>query len=309
MSVRIALTAQGQHAGTRLDSFVSSACDDLSRSAAAALCEKGAVTVNGIARPKSCKLSAGDRVELELPDPIPYAAQPEDIPINVVYEDDDLLVVDKPAGMVVHPAPGNYSGTLVNALLFHCKNTGLSSINGVVRPGIVHRIDKDTSGLLVVAKNDAAHSGLAEQFAVHSIERIYYAVVVGTPKESNGVVDAPIGRHKTDRKRMCITEHNSRRAVTHYTVLERYRGYSLLKLELETGRTHQIRVHMASLGHPLAGDRVYGRADGWPRELTGQCLHAAVLGFNHPIRDEWMRFESPLPDYFVHFLDRISKEG
>ena len=222
-----------------------------------------------------------------------------------MYEDNDLLVVNKPRGMVVHPAPGNYSGTLVNALLWHCKGN-LSGINGVIRPGIVHRIDKDTSGLLLVAKNDAAHVSLSKQISIHSLDREYKAVVHGRLKELSGPVDAPIGRNPNDRKKMCVTERNSKNAVTHYNVIEEYRDFSFVALKLETGRTHQIRVHMAYIGHPVAGDPVYGPKKGVV-SLNGQCLHAGLLGFDHPSTGEHIRVEAPLPEYFTDFLGRVIK--
>lgn len=301
---RIDLTVDAAAEGERLDRYLAGACG-LSRSLVQQFLAEGHVLLNDSHPAKSCKLAAGDRLSVSIPPPRDPAAQPQDIPLDIVYEDSHLLVVDKPKGMVVHPAPGNPDGTLVNALLHHCKGT-LSGIGGEIRPGIVHRIDKDTSGLLVVAKDDEAHQGLAAQFAVHSIIRLYQAVVYGRFAQSEGVVDAPIGRDKNDRKRMAVTEHNAKAAVTHYRVLAEYPGFSHLELRLETGRTHQIRVHMAKAGHPLAGDGVYG-----PKKviaaLHGQCLHAGVLGFTHPITGEKLRFESPLPPYFTEFLTKLSK--
>ncbi len=294
----IELTAAG---GTRLDKLIAD-MTELSRSAAARLIEDGAVTVDGKpANNKKDTPKAGAAIVIELPEPQNVDILPEDIPLEIVYEDDDLLVVNKPKGMVVHPAAGHYSGTLVNALMFHCGDS-LSGINGEIRPGIVHRIDKDTSGLLMVAKNDLAHIGLSEQIKDHSFTREYEAVVCGAVKE-DGSVDAPIGRHKTDRKRMCVTSENSREAVTHYSVLRRYAGYTHLRIRLETGRTHQIRVHMAYKGWPVAGDEVYG--SGKPKWLNGQCLHAKKLGFVHPRTGEYMEFESELPEYFTKFLRTI----
>ena len=291
--------------GKRLDLFLSESADGLSRSAAQQLCEAGRVFCGGLPGAKNLRLKAGSEVRFFLSDPVKLDAFPEDIPLEIVYEDEHLVVVNKPQGMVVHPAPGNPDHTLVNALLYHCRGQ-LSSINGVIRPGIVHRIDKDTSGLLVVAKDDRTHEGLAEQFSCHSIDRIYYAVVHGALREDEGTVDRPIGRNPNDRKKMCVTEKNARRAVTHYAVVERFRAFSLVRLQLETGRTHQIRVHMASLGHPVAGDPVYGPAKG-VKGLHGQCLHAAVLGFIHPVSGEHLLFETPLPDYFSDFLARLRK--
>lgn len=288
--------------GDRLDKFLSDNDETgLTRTAAARLIENGSCTVNGTNVPKNYKLRAGDRVILNIPEPEHVDILPENIPLEIVYEDNDLLVVNKPKGMVVHPAPGHSSGTLVNALMYHCGES-LSGINGEIRPGIVHRIDKDTSGLLIVAKNDFAHRGLAEQIKVHSFTREYEAVVTGCIKE-DGTVNASIGRHKTDRKKMCVTAENSREAVTHYHVLENLSGYTHLRLRLETGRTHQIRVHMAYIGHPVAGDEVYG--NGKPKSLGGQCLHARKIGFIHPVSGEYMEFESELPEYFVKFLKSI----
>lgn len=300
----ISLTVTESDAELRLDVFVSVAAD-VSRSRAQTLIEQGLVKVNGAAMPKRTKLKSGDRVDVTLPPPEEIQAFPQNIPLDIVYEDDSLLVVNKPQGMVVHPAPGNSDGTLVNALLYHLEGR-LSSINGKIRPGIVHRIDKDTAGLLMVAKTDSAHIGLAEQIAAHSFVRCYEAVVRGCPKPCEGTVDAPIGRHRLDRKRMAVVA-DGRRAVTHYGLIKQYKGYSHLRLRLETGRTHQIRVHMAHIGHPVAGDALYGgdRIAG----LTGQCLFAKHIGFTHPITGAWLEFEAPLPDFFMktlEYLDRIS---
>ncbi|MDE7361809.1 MAG: RluA family pseudouridine synthase [Oscillospiraceae bacterium] len=286
--------------GTRLDKLVSDNTE-LSRSAAAKLIEQGMVTVNGKPASKKDAPPEGAVVTVELPEPKSADILPEDIPLDIVYEDADLLVVNKPKGMVVHPAAGHYSGTLVNALMYHCGES-LSGINGEIRPGIVHRIDKDTSGLLMVAKNDLAHIGLSEQIKAHTFTREYSAVVTGSIKE-DGTVNAPIGRHKTDRKRMCVTPDNSREAVTHYTVIRNFAGYTHLSVRLETGRTHQIRVHMSYIGHPVAGDEVYG--NGKPKSLGGQCLHAKKIGFVHPRTGEYMEFDSDLPEYFVKFLKSI----
>ena len=287
----------------RLDKFVASSSIGVSRSMAASLIEKGNVLVNGAASDKKRKLRVGDRVEVNVPEPEPYEAQPENIPLNIVYEDADLLVVNKPKGMVVHPAAGNRSSTLVNALLYHCGDT-LSGINGVLRPGIVHRIDKDTSGLLIVAKNDSAHTALAEQIKSHSFTREYEAVVFGSLRDDSGTVDAPIGRHPVDRKKMCVTQKNSKNAVTHYYVLNRYKGYTHIRCVLETGRTHQIRVHMAYLGHPVAGDPVYG-VKNEKVGFSGQCLHAGKIGFVHPTTGNYMEFSSDLPPYFREFLTKL----
>lgn len=298
-------TADPQAAGQRLDRFLADACDSMTRSALQNLIDQGAAVVNGQPAPKRYKVRVGDCVAITIPDPRPLEAQPQNIPLDIVYEDTHLIVVNKPKGMVVHPAPGNPDGTLVNALLYHCAG-GLSGIGGAIRPGIVHRIDKDTSGLLVVAKDDATHQGLAEQMRVHSIHRVYHAVVYGNLKEDSGTVEKPIGRDPRDRKKMAVTELHSRYASTHWRVLERFGNFTYIACRLETGRTHQIRVHMASIGHPLAGDAVYG-----PRSviqsLNGQCLHAKELGFVHPITGEHLQFDSPLPPYFTAFLNRLRK--
>lgn len=299
----ITLKIPENSAGTRLDKWLSEQGKiGLTRSAVQNLMKDGKVLINGKAVLKSVKTTAKSVVEIELPDPVPLELVPENIPLEIVYEDDDLLVVNKPKGMVVHPAPGNYTGTLVHALLYHCGER-LSGINGVIRPGIVHRIDKLTSGLLMVAKNDAAHLGLSEQIQAHTFTREYQAVCRGRLKETEGTINAPIGRHQTDRKKMCVTAHNSKNAVTHYKVITEYNGYSHLKLCLETGRTHQIRVHLSHIGHPILGDEVYGCPF---KGLEGQCLHAGKIGFIHPIKNEYMEFESPLPEYFEEVLRKLS---
>ncbi len=278
----------------------------ISRSSAAKLIEEGFVSCGGKAAKKNCKVQNGERVEVTLPDLSHPEAKPEEIPLDIVYEDSDLLVVNKPKGMVVHPAPGNPAGTLVNALLAHCGDS-LSGINGVMRPGILHRIDKNTSGLLAVAKNDKAHSFLAEQIKEHSFTREYESVVYGEVKTDEGEIDAPIGRHPVKRKQMAVTDRNSKPARTHYRVLSRNNGFSHIRLTLYTGRTHQIRVHMAYIGHPVAGDEVYG-----PKKvitaLGGQCLHARKLGFIHPTTREYMEFSSDLPEYFTKFLESNNLE-
>ena len=289
--------------GVRFDKFLADADIGLSRSAAVALIESGAAEVNGKFADKKLKLNAGDRIVVRIPGPVPYEAKAENIPLDIIYEDSDLLVVNKPKGMVVHPAAGNYEGTLVNALLYHCGDS-LSGINGVLRPGIVHRIDKDTSGLLIVAKNDISHKHLAEQIKAHSFTREYEAVVFGQLKDDEGTVNAPIGRHPIDRKKMCVTQKNSKEAVTHYQVLCRYKGYTHIRCILETGRTHQIRVHMASLGHPVAGDLVYG-VKNEKVDFSGQCLHARKIGFIHPTTGAYLEFTSALPDYFEKFLAKL----
>lgn len=292
--------------GSRIDKCVSLLVADVTRSRAQQLIESGDITVNGKLAGKSLKVTAGDRVCINVPAPEPIEAVPENIPLDIRYEDEYLLVVNKPKDMVVHPAAGNYTGTLVNALLYHCGDS-LSGINGVMRPGIVHRIDKDTSGLLMVAKNDFAHRSLAQQIKEHSFRREYQAVVYGRFKEPEGVVDAPIGRNPSDRKKMAVTMKNSRNAVTHYEVIKEYASFSHLRLRLETGRTHQIRVHMAYLGHPVAGDPVYGPKK-VIKELNGQCLHAGLIGFVHPKTGEYMEITSELPEYFRSFLRKIENE-
>lgn len=286
----------------RLDVFLSGNAD-ITRSYVATLISEGLVTVNGKAAAKNTKLKRGDQISLTIPEPQEYSVEPENIPIDIVYEDESLLVVNKPKDMVVHPAAGNYSGTLVNAILYHCGDS-LSGINGVMRPGILHRIDKNTSGLLLVAKNDNAHLCLAEQIKEHSLTREYEAVVYGNLKNDSGTVDAPIARHPVKRKQMAIVA-GGREAVTHYTVLERFGNFTHVKLRLETGRTHQIRVHMASLGHPVAGDDVYGPHKVITK-LGGQCLHARKIGFVHPVTHEYMEFTSDLPEYFTKFLKGCS---
>lgn len=292
-----------EYEGERIDKFLSILIKDSSRNSIQKLIEDGMVLANGKTINKKYKIKTDDEITV-LPNELkPLDAEPENIPLDIVYEDDDLLVVNKPRGMVVHPAPGNYSGTLVNALLYHCKDS-LSGINGILRPGIVHRIDKDTSGLLIVAKNDRAHIGLAEQIKEHSFTREYNAIIVGHLKDNEGTVNAPIGRNPKDRKKMCVTYQNSKNAVTHYSVIDDYDGYSHVSLKLETGRTHQIRVHMAHLGHPVAGDSVYGN-DKKSAFLNGQCLHAIKIGFVHPITGEYLEFTSELPDYFTDFIRRL----
>ena len=301
------LMVEAEAAGQRIDRFLSGEDTGLSRSALQALVADGHVLCNGRQVAKSLKLKAGDTILLEIPDAKPIEAVPQDIPLEIVYEDEHLLVVNKPKGMVVHPAPGNPDGTMVNALLWHCAGR-LSGIGGAIRPGIVHRIDKDTSGLLVVAKTDAAHQALTEQMSVHSIHRVYHAVVYGNLKEDTGFVEAPIGRDPKDRKKMAVTQQNSKYAYTGWQVLERFGNFTYIACKLKTGRTHQIRVHMASIGHPLAGDAVYGPKN-CIRSLNGQCLHAKELGFVHPATGEWMQFDSSLPDWFQDYLSRLRKES
>ena len=291
--------------GERLDALLALMLPQLSRSAAQKLIEDGAVTIGGQPVKKNRRSLEGETVTVILPQPEETELTAQDIPLDIVYEDDDLIVVNKPRGMVVHPAPGHPDGTLVNALLWHCGDS-LSGIGGEKRPGIVHRIDKDTSGLIIAAKNDFAHQELSRQLSDHSLARTYEAVVYGRVKDDSGTVDAPIGRHPTDRKRMAVTERNSRRAVTHYEVIARYRGYTHIRCRLETGRTHQIRVHMEKLGHPLLGDMVYGKRRG-DKGLEGQCLHARELEFTHPRTGERMHLYTQLPDYFVQVLARLGE--
>ena len=298
----IELYASDEAAGIRLDKWLSAQLPELSRSRIESLVSEGAVLINGSSVSKSTKLKQGDLITADIPEPQQLEVTAQDIPIEIVYEDDELLVVNKPKGMVVHPAAGNPDGTLVNALLYHCDGR-LSSINGVIRPGIVHRIDKYTSGLLMVAKTDAAHRCLAEQIKEHSFTRDYMAVVCGAFSPENGRIDAPIGRSKYDRKKMCVTELNSKPAATNYETVERFRGYSLVRFRLETGRTHQIRVHSAYKGHPVLGDDVYGKAY---KGIEGQCLHAKKIGFVHP-DGRYMEFDSELPDYFEKILEELRK--
>lgn len=294
---------EAEGAGQRIDRFLSGEDTGLSRSALQGLVAEGHVLCNGKAPAKSLKLKAGDIILLEIPDAKPIEAVPQEIPLDIIYEDAHLLVVNKPKGMVVHPAPGNPDGTLVNALLWHCKGS-LSGIGGEIRPGIVHRIDKDTSGLIIAAKNDLAHAALAAQLKDHSLARTYVCIVCGKIKDDSGTIDAPIGRHPADRKKMAVTEKNSRSAVTHWRVLERFSGYTLVECKLETGRTHQIRVHMAYRGHPILGDMVYGHKK---PELgqDSQCLHAKELRFVHPRTGQLVTVSCELPDYFTALLEKL----
>lgn len=296
-------SADEASANVRIDKFLNDRFQEITRSSIQKLISENNVLVNGKNINKNYKVGPSDEISVSIPDPTPITALPEDIPLDIVYEDEDLIVVNKPKGMVVHPAAGNYTGTLVNALLYHCKDS-LSGINGELRPGIVHRIDKNTSGLLIVAKSDFAHKKLALQIKEHSFTRRYEAVAYGNLKTQSGVIDAPIGRHSINRKQMAVTEKNSRNAVTHYKVLEANNGFTHIELELETGRTHQIRVHMAYIGHPLAGDDVYGPKK-VIKELNGQCLHAKTIGFIHPKTNRYMEFSSELPEYFKKFLKSL----
>jgi len=299
------LTLTADRSGERADQFLARLGDGLTRSAAQRLLEEGAVTRMGIPVKKNAKLTSGDTLEVILPAPTAVDMIAQNIPLEVVYEDRDVIVVSKPVGLVVHPAPGHPDGTLVNALLYHCKES-LSGIGGELRPGIVHRIDKDTSGLIIAAKNDAAHLCLAAQLQDHSLYREYEAVVVGTLREDTGVIDAPIGRHGQDRKKMAIDQKNGRSAVTHWTVLGRYPGFTHVQCRLETGRTHQIRVHFAFIGHPVLGDTVYGAKKPHPG-LAGQCLHARRLSFIHPRTGARLTVECPLPGYFEAVLTKLHK--
>lgn len=300
----ILLRASEESKNQRLDAFLASSLDGLTRSQATRLIESGEVAVNGRAVSKSYKLAGGEDIAVTLPEPEPVEAVPQDIPLDVVYEDADVIVINKPSGMVVHPAPGHPDGTLVNALLYHCAGT-LSGVGGALRPGIVHRIDRDTSGLIIAAKNDAAHQYLSAQLADHTLARTYECIVVGALREDRGTVDAPIARHPTDRKRMAVVA-GGREAVTHWEVIARYPGYTHVRCRLETGRTHQIRVHMAYIGHPILGDTVYGAKKEVPG-LTGQCLHAVGLRFLHPRTHEVVELSCPLPEEFTRMLQKIRK--
>lgn len=299
------LIAEGLHVGLRLDQFIGQS-GLLSRSTAQKLIESGCVMCNGITASKKHLIAEGDIIIVNIPEPKIYDAVAEDIPLNIVYEDDYLIIVNKPKGMVVHPAAGHIDGTLVNALMHHC-GSELSGIAGVIRPGIVHRIDKDTSGLLLVAKNDAAHLGLSSQLKDHTMSRTYYAVVYGHPDNESGQINLPLNRHPKERKKMAVVSHGGREAVTDYQIVEYLSGFAVVKLNLHTGRTHQIRVHMSYIGHPIVGDAVYG-----PKkvitETKGQCLHAATLGFIHPVSGEKLFFESELPDYFTRFVEKYRQE-
>ena len=300
------VTMTAQESAERIDALLARSIEGLTRSAAQRLLEQGRVKKNGAAVKKNYKTAAGDVFEVELPEPEAADLLPQDIPLDVAYEDDDLIVVNKPRGLVVHPAPGHPDGTLVNALLWHCGES-LSGVGGERRPGIVHRIDKDTSGLIIAAKNDFAHLALSAQLSDHTLSRTYEAVVHGAFRDDCGTVDAPIGRHPTDRKRMAVTQKNSREAVTHWEVLARYAGFAHIRCRLETGRTHQIRVHMAHIGHPLLGDLVYGHKKP-EKGLEGQCLHARSLRFIHPRTGETVEITSELPDYFKEVLAKLGPE-
>lgn len=291
----------------RIDRFLGRRLEQVSRSYLQKLVRDGAILVNGKPVKSSYKVENGDRIRLEIPDAVEPEIEAEPMDLDILYEDSDIILINKPKGMVVHPAAGHYSGTLVNGLMAHCRNE-LSGINGVMRPGIVHRIDMDTTGVLIVCKNDRAHNAVAEQLKVHSITRKYYAIVHGLLKEDTGTINAPIGRHPVDRKKMSINEKNGKEAVTHYRVLRRFRRFTFVECQLETGRTHQIRVHMASIGHPLLGDQVYGPSKVPFSGLQGQTLHAGVLGIIHPSTGEYMEFTAPLPEYFEALLKKLETD-
>lgn len=292
-----------EESNIRIDKFLADELADASRSYIQKLIKDEDVTVNGKVIKANYKVMAGDEISVLIPEPMELDVLPEDIPLDILYEDQDILIVNKPKGMVVHPAAGHYSGTLVNALMFHCKDQ-LSGINGVMRPGIVHRIDMDTTGSLLVCKNDLAHQKMADLLKDHHITRRYHAIVHGHIKE-DGTVNAPIGRHPVDRKKMSTKAKISKPAITHYKVLKAFKDYTYIECELETGRTHQIRVHMSSIGHPILGDEVYGPAKCPVKHLQGQTLHAKILGFNHPRTDEYVEFDAPLPEYFEHLLETL----
>ena len=300
------ITLRAESAGVRLDSFLAENISELTRSAAQRLIEEGRVSVNGRSVAKSCKLGGGEEIVVTMPEPENVDIVAQDIALDIVYEDDDVIVVNKPVGLVVHPAPGHPDGTLVNALLHHCGDS-LSGIGGEKRPGIVHRIDRDTSGLIIAAKNDFAHQHLAAQLQDHSLARTYEAVVIGNLREDSGTINAPIGRHHTDRKRMAVTAHGGRNAVTHWEVIERFPGYTHVRCKLETGRTHQIRVHMAHIGHPIYGDTVYGQKKAVPG-MTGQCLHAVGLRFIHPRSEEIVELKCGLNDEIEVFLRKLRNQ-
>jgi 23S rRNA pseudouridine1911/1915/1917 synthase len=301
----VELIVLAENVNERIDKYITERVE-LTRSAVCILIENGDITLNDKIVNKNYKVREGDRINIVLPEPKKLEITAENIPLDICYEDEFLLVVNKPQGMVVHPAAGNYEKTLVNALMAHCGDS-LSGINGVIRPGIIHRIDKDTSGLLIVAKTNNAHLKLAEQIKAHSFLRVYNGIVYGHLKDEAGVVDAPIGRHPSDRKKMAVTERNSKHAVTHYKVLENYPKHSLVEFTLETGRTHQIRVHMAYLGHAILGDPVYGPKNADKMGLNGQCLHAKKIGFIHPETDKYLEFDSELPEYFLKVIDKLKK--
>lgn len=290
--------------GERLDKFLSIIYPDISRSFFQKLIKDNRVFVNEMSEKASYRMNFEDIVTIHFPDAIETTIEPEDIPLDILYEDTDLLIVNKPKGMVVHPSAGHFSGTLVNAIMYHCKDS-LSGINGEIRPGIVHRIDMDTTGSLIVCKNDTSHINIAEQIKVHSVNRIYEGIVFGNVKEEEGTIDAPIGRHPIERKKMAINDKNGKPAITHYKVLERFGNYTYMQFRLETGRTHQIRVHMSSIGHPLLGDSLYATGKTNFKNLCGQTLHAKTIGFVHPSTNQYMEFHAPLPEYFEKLLTQL----
>ena len=305
--MQLTLTATSEDRGVRIDAWLAAHVEGLTRSAAAKLLESGGVAVNGVSAAKNYRLTGGETVEVTRPEAEEIAVEPQDIPLDVVYEDQDVIVVNKPVGLVVHPAPGHPDGTLVNALLHHCGDS-LSGIGGEKRPGIVHRIDRDTSGLIIAAKSDAAHLALSAQLSDHTLARTYECLVMGNLRQDSGTVDAPIGRHPTDRKKMAVNTRNGRRAVTHWEVIARYNGVTHVRCRLETGRTHQIRVHMAYIGHPILGDTVYGAKKPVPG-LTGQCLHAVGLRFIHPRTGEMVELHCPLPEEFLAQLRKLENKA
>ena len=294
--------------GKRVDKSLADYFDDYSRSFLKKLLDDGNVLVNDKKAKPSLKIASGDKIDITIPDISPVEIEPEDIPLDIVYEDDDIIIVNKPKGMVVHPAPGHYSGTLVNAIMYHCKDS-LSGINGQIRPGIVHRIDMDTTGSLIVCKNDESHVNIAEQIKEHTVNRIYVGIVCGNVTEDEGTIEGAIGRHPVDRKKMAVNEKNGKPAITHYKVLERFGNYTYMQFRLETGRTHQIRVHMASIGHPLLGDTLYSSGRSPFKHLQGQTLHAKTIGFVHPKSGEYMEFSAPLPEYFDNLLKLLKSRS
>lgn len=294
-----------EYSDIRIDKYLGTLLSETSRTYIQKLIKNGDIIVNNMPCKSNYKIQAGDYINVSIPEPVIANIEAEDIPIEIIYEDNDYLIVNKPKDMVVHPAPGHYSGTLVNAIMYHCKDN-LSTINGVMRPGIVHRIDKDTTGALVICKNDFSHNDIAAQLKEHSINRRYIGIVQGVLKDDEGTIDAPIGRHPVNRKEMAINRINGKDAITHYKVIERFKKYTLAEFKLETGRTHQIRVHMASINHPLLGDDVYNKNKS-PYKLQGQCLHAKVLGFIHPTTKEYVEYQAEIPEYFNHLLDIMEK--
>ena len=298
------LEVSSEQCGERLDKFLCEIYPDRSRSFFQNLIKEERITLSGTALKANYKIREGDKISVEIPEPVETEILAEPIPLDILYEDEDVLIVNKPKDMVVHPSAGHISGTLVNAVMYHCKDS-LSGINGQIRPGIVHRIDKDTTGSLIICKNDESHVAIAEQIKVHSVHRVYVGIVCGNIREEEGTIDKPIGRHPIDRKKMAINEKNGKSAVTHYKVLERFGAYTFAQFRLETGRTHQIRVHMASIGHPLLGDEVYGSGRNHRKGLQGQCLHARTIGFVHPSTGEQIEVSAPIPAYMEALLQKL----